>query len=201
MESFFDRVGRVWPAGRRDLHWHFLPTPDEAAALTAPYAGLPRPGLPGVPVEGVHCTVLHTVGLARADIDLGPLLEDVRAYARTARPFVITFDRPAIGTVAVEISGWPQSPFSAVVEYLIGAMTRTGAAFKAAPSRYPHISVAYTADGAESLETAGLKAELAAIDGPLSGTVLADRLHLVEQWHDGRHIMWQTVAVVPLEGA
>ncbi|WP_405196275.1 2'-5' RNA ligase family protein [Streptomyces anulatus] len=200
MESFFDRVGRVWPAGRRDLHWHILPTPYEAATLLTPYSGFTRPGLPGVPVEGMHCTLLHTVGLARTDIDLGPLLEDVGAYARTVRPFALTFDRPAIGNVAVEVSGWPQFPFGSIVEHLTAAMTRTGGTFKAAPSRYPHMSVAYTSNGAENLEAAGLKSELAAIDGPLSGTVFADRLHLVEQWHDGRHIMWEPLAVVPLTG-
>lgn len=37
MENFFERVGRFWPAGRRDLHWHILPTPDEASALAEPY--------------------------------------------------------------------------------------------------------------------------------------------------------------------
>lgn len=39
MENFRERVGRFWPAGRRDLHWHILPTPDEAAALLAQYTG------------------------------------------------------------------------------------------------------------------------------------------------------------------
>ncbi len=34
------RVGRFRLAGRRDLRWHILPTPDEAAAaLLAPYTG------------------------------------------------------------------------------------------------------------------------------------------------------------------
>ncbi|MFJ5733949.1 2'-5' RNA ligase family protein [Streptomyces microflavus] len=200
MESFFNRVGPTWPAGRRDLHWHILPSSDEAVDLTAPYAGLPRPGLPGVPVEWMHCTLLHAVGLARTGVDLEGLLEDVGAFARTVLPFALTFDRPAVGNVAVEISGWPQDPFASIVEYLPAAMRRAGGVFNAAPSWYPHMSVAYTSDGAECLEAAGLKAELAAIDGPLSATVFADRLHLVEQWHDGRHITWEPVAVVPLGG-
>ncbi|MFI1929347.1 2'-5' RNA ligase family protein [Streptomyces sp. NPDC020330] len=200
MESFFDRVGAVWPAGRRDLHWHILPTYDESSALVAPYVGFPRPGLPGVPVEGMHCTLLHAVGLARAGVDLDRLLEDVGTFARTVEPFVLTFDRPAIGNVAVELSGWPQDPFASIVDFLTGAMTRAGGVFKAAPSRYPHMSVAYTSDGAESLEAVGLKAELAAIEGPLSGTVFADRLHLVEQWHDGRRVIFEPVAAVQLGG-
>ena len=37
VENFFERVGRFWPAGRRDLHWHILPPPDEASALAEPY--------------------------------------------------------------------------------------------------------------------------------------------------------------------
>lgn len=33
-------MGRFWLAGRRDLHWHILPTP-ETAAFFAPYTGGP----------------------------------------------------------------------------------------------------------------------------------------------------------------
>lgn len=198
MESFFERVGRIWPEGRRDLHWHILPTLDEARALAAPYTGFVRPGLQGVPVQGMHCTLVHAVGLARAGVDLNALLKDVGTYAQTVQPFSLTFDRPAVGNVAVEISGWPRSPFAAIVEYLTQAMSRSGGAFTAAPSRYPHMSLAYTSDGAENIEAVSLKMALASIDRPLSGTVLADRLHLVEQWHDGAQIMWQPIAEVPL---
>ncbi|MFF2941255.1 hypothetical protein ACFVSQ_15580 [Streptomyces niveus] len=40
MDDFFAKVmGRThaWPAGRRDLHWHLLPSKEEAEALTEPY--------------------------------------------------------------------------------------------------------------------------------------------------------------------
>ncbi|MFI5752938.1 2'-5' RNA ligase family protein [Streptomyces sp. NPDC051644] len=148
----------------------------------------------------MHCTLLHAVGLARADVDLDALLKDVRSYAQTVRPFILTFDRPAVSNMAVEISGWPGSPFAQIVEHLTQAMMRSGAAFTAAPSRYPHMSLAYTSDGAENVEAVSLKAALASIDRPLSGTVLADRLHLVEQWHDGAQIMWQSIAEVHLAG-
>ncbi|WP_374777136.1 2'-5' RNA ligase family protein [Streptomyces sp. NBC_01310] len=200
MESFFERVGRFWPAGRRDLHWHILPTLDEALALAAPYTGFFRPGLPGVPLQGMHCTLLHAVGLGYEDADVDALLKDVGAYARAVPPFTLTFDRPAVGNVGVEISGWPGAPFDGIVEAVTQAMVRTGAPFTAAPSRYPHISLAYASDGAEGVEAVSLKAALAAIDSPLSGTVLADRLHLVEQWHDGAQIMWEPIAEVPLSG-
>ncbi|MFJ3926328.1 2'-5' RNA ligase family protein [Streptomyces sp. NPDC090022] len=142
--------------------------------------------------------MVHAIGLARDAIDTDALLQDVRRATQGMKPFTLTFDRPSIGTVAVEISGWPGKPFTALVDIVTAAMDRTGAASKAGPSRYPHISLGYTSTGAEELNAATLKTALASIDQPLSGTVLADRLHLVEQWHDGGRIMWTPVAVVPL---
>ncbi|MET9656779.1 hypothetical protein [Streptomyces sp. NPDC006510] len=202
MESFFARVGRVWPAGRRDLHWHILPTSAEAGAIAAPYKGLAAPrGLASVPVDGMHCTLMHAVGLGVDDVDMDALLKEIGDYARTVEPFALTFDRPAVGAVAVEISGWPGRVFTEIVDAVTQATARsTDAAFKASPSRYPHMSLAYTSDGAEDVDAVTLKAGLADIEQPLSGAVLADRIHLVEQWHDGRHIMWEPVATVPLAG-
>ncbi|WNI27347.1 2'-5' RNA ligase family protein [Streptomyces sp. ITFR-16] len=200
MESFFERVGRIWPVGRRDLHWHILPTPDEAGVLATSYQGLATKGLQSVPPEWMHCTLMHAVGLDRSDIDLDALLKDVASFAQKVRPFNLTFDRPAVGNFAVEISGWPGRPFTQLVDGLTEAMARTGGAFTAAPSRFPHLSVAYASDGAEGVDTVSLKAALADIEQPLSATVVADRLHLVEQWHDGAHIMWKPVATVPLAG-
>ncbi len=83
MESFFERVGRVWPAGRRDLHWHILPTPDEARTLAGPFTGFAPPGLQSVPVQWMHCTLLHTVGLSRGDVDTDLVLKEVARYAQT----------------------------------------------------------------------------------------------------------------------
>ncbi|MFJ4858685.1 2'-5' RNA ligase family protein [Streptomyces sp. NPDC088730] len=154
-----------------------------------------------MPLEGIHCTLLHAVGLHRDDVDLDALLKDVEDRARTVDPFTLTFDRPAIGAIAVEISGWPGNPFTAVVEMLIQAMARTGAAFAPAPSRYPHLSLAYTSDGAQDVDAVTLRAALAAIEEPLSATVAVDRLHLVEQWHDGAHIRWEPIAEVRLAQA
>ncbi|WP_329595869.1 2'-5' RNA ligase family protein (plasmid) [Streptomyces sp. NBC_01362] len=202
MENFFERVGRVWPAGRRDLHWHLLPSLAEAGAIAAPYKGLGVPrGLASVPVDGMHCTLVHAIGLGIDDADTDTLLKEVGDYAQTVPPFTLTFDRPAVGAVAVEISGWPGRVFNGIVNAVTQATARsTGAAFKASPSRYPHMSLAYTTDGAEDVDAVTLKAALADIEQPLSGTVFADRLHLVEQWHDGRHIMWEPVATVLLAG-
>lgn len=198
MESFFERVGVVWPPGRRDLHWHVLPTQEEAAALAAPYREITAPGLHRVPAGGMHCTLLHAVGLGRSDVAVDELLQDVRSAAQTVQPFALTFDRPSVGAMAVEISGWPGAPFAALVDLVTEAMNRTKATFAAAPSRYPHISLGYTGDGADALNAVTLRTAIASIDGPVSGTVLADRIHLVEQWHDGRHITWTPIAEIPL---
>ncbi|MFF3177913.1 2'-5' RNA ligase family protein [Streptomyces sp. NPDC057900] len=200
MDNFFERVGRVWPAERRDLHWHILPTPGEADALASPYQGLSVPGLQSVPPQWMHCTLLHTVGLGRSAVDLDALLKDVASFAQTVRPFTLTFDRPSIGATAVEISGWPGLPFTRIVDGLTEAMVRTRSVFTAAPSRFPHLSAAYAAEGAEDVDVLSLKAELAHIEQTLSATVVVDRLHLVEQWHDGAHITWKPVATVPLAG-
>ncbi|QHC23456.1 hypothetical protein [Streptomyces sp. GS7] len=139
-------------------------------------------------VDDLHCTLLHAVGLSNVD------------KAAVGAPCVLTYDRPAVGNVAVEISGWPSHPFKEIVETLTQVMERRFGPFKSAQSRYPHISLAYTTSGAEDIDATDLKAALAAIGQPLSGTVLMDRLHLVEQWHDGARITWTPIAEVALTG-
>lgn len=201
MENFFERVGRFWPAGRRDVHWHILPTPVEAAALIAPYQGLFPLGLENVPVSGVHCTLLHAVGLSATDVDTGALIEDAADYARTVSPFTLTFDRPAVGNAGMEIGGWPGQPvFTGIVDAVTRATTRTGADFRASRNRYPHLSLAYASRGAEDVDAVAIRTALSAISQPLSGTVFVDRLHLVEQWHNGAHITFSPIAQVPLAG-
>ncbi|MGW4551948.1 2'-5' RNA ligase family protein [Streptomyces violaceorubidus] len=202
MESFFTRVESFWPAGRRDLHWHILPTEAEARALTAPYADVvSRPGLQPVLPQWVHCTLLHAVGVGRSAIDTDALVDQVKQHTQTVTPFTLTFDRPAVGSVAVEISGWPGQAFAELGTAVTEATTGTGVSFTAARSRYPHISVAYTTAGAEDVDATAVKASLADVAGPLSATVYVDRLHLVEQWHDGAHITWEPLAEVLLTGA
>ncbi|MFJ4276110.1 2'-5' RNA ligase family protein [Streptomyces coelicoflavus] len=201
MEDFFTRVGRIWPAGRRDLHWHILPSEAEARALTAPYAQVvDRPGLQPVPVQWMHCTLLHAVGVSRSAIDADALVGQVRQYAQTVTPFTLTFDRPAVGPVAVEISGWPGRTFAELGTAVTEATTGSGVPFTAARSRYPHMSVAYTTAGAEDVDAVAVRASLADVAGPLSAPVYVDRLHLVEQWHDGARITWEPLAEVLLAG-
>ncbi|MFD8335626.1 2'-5' RNA ligase family protein [Streptomyces solisilvae] len=201
MESFFGRVSGVWPAGRRDLHWHILPTPDETAELIAPYKGISGPGLSRVPADWMHCTLLHAVGLGRDAVDIDALLDDVQTSAQNLEPVILTFDRPYVGAVAVEVSGWPGSPFRTLVDTVSEATARTGAAHSAAPSRYPHMSLGYTTADADALDAVALRAALSEIEQPLSATVVANRIHLVEQWHDGEYIRWTPIAEVPLLGA
>ncbi|MFJ5635332.1 2'-5' RNA ligase family protein [Streptomyces goshikiensis] len=198
MEDFFAKVGRFWPAGRRDLHWHILPNLAEADALIDPYQRLIPPGLQAVGAGGMHCTLLHAIGLGRGDVDVDALVKDAESAVGTVRPFTLTFDRPAIGPFAVELSGWPGRLFTELVDAVTLVTARTGAAFRPGPSRYPHLSVAYTTAGAEHVDPIGLKAALADIDRPLSATVEADRIHLVEQWHDGERILFTPIAEVLL---
>lgn len=204
MENFFERVSRVWPAGRRDLHWHILPTRQEADRLSTPFKTFPRPGLAGVPAEWMHCTVLHAIGLNAADVDIEELVAATtrRVREREVEPFTLTFDRPAIGTVGMELSGWPGQPFDDLVDHVTAATTKhaPAGAFRPSASRYPHMATAYTTAGVDHMAATDLRQELAHLDGPVSGTVLVDRLHLVDQVHDGSRITWQPLAQVPLGG-
>ncbi|MEU9301915.1 hypothetical protein [Streptomyces sp. NPDC048269] len=97
MESFFDRVAPFFPPGRQDLHWHILPTGQEAEALAAPYTRIIPPGLRAVPAQWMHCTLLHAVGLSRDTVDTTALVKDVQHAVKDLEPFLLTFDRPAIG--------------------------------------------------------------------------------------------------------
>ncbi|MEU4351896.1 hypothetical protein [Streptomyces sp. NPDC023838] len=151
-------------------------------------------------MDGMHCTLIHAVGLSRGAVDTDALVKEAGGYAQMLTPFILTFDRPAVGSVGVEISGWPGRVFTKIVEILTHVTGGTGACFTAAPSRHPHMSVAYACAGAEAIDALALKAALADIDQPLSATVAVDRL-LVEQWHDGTRIRWNPIAEVPLAGA
>ncbi|WP_412079422.1 hypothetical protein ACLF6K_38245 (plasmid) [Streptomyces xanthophaeus] len=62
-------------------------------------------------------------------------------------------------------------------------------------------TIAPLSTGAENINAIALKTALAAIDQPLSGTVRADRLHLVEQRHNGANIMFTPIAEVLLGAA
>ncbi|MFF8732776.1 hypothetical protein ACF073_40880 [Streptomyces sp. NPDC015171] len=203
MRNFFEDVTRVWPAGRRDLHWHILPTADESEALLNAYpeAAFSRPGLCRVSARWLHCTLLHALDVSTSSVNVDALTDDARVAIASASiaPFMLTFDRPAIGAAAVEISGWPGRPFTELVTILT-KITQAHAPFRPAVSRYPHMSIAYTGAGADSVQAVDLREALAHIDGPLVHTVYASRVHLVEQWHDNATITWRPIAFLPLDG-
>lgn len=208
MESFFNRVARVWPQGRRDLHWHVLPAPaTEATALSKPYLGLTlTKGLHKVIPEWMHCTLVHAIG---ADVDSDPavsagielLVADVTERVRNIEPFTITFGRPGIERLAIEAAGWPGHQHRTLVEHVMAAHRELwGEAHQLSPSRYPHISLAYAGEGAEDLDVIELKSQLSDIEGSLTTDVYVDRIHLVAQRHDGASITWQPLAEVLLKG-
>ncbi|MFD9270702.1 hypothetical protein ACFWB1_21370 [Streptomyces goshikiensis] len=77
----------------------------------------------------MHRTLLHAIGLGRDDVDVNALVKDVESCVSTAGPITLTFGRPAIGPFAVELSGWPGCPFTALVDAVTQATARTGATF------------------------------------------------------------------------
>ncbi|MFF1680763.1 2'-5' RNA ligase family protein [Streptomyces sp. NPDC058256] len=209
MENFFDRVERVWPQGRRDLHWHVLPAlATETVVLGKPYVGITlTQGLHKVIPEWMHCTLVHAIG---ADVDSDPavsagvelLVADVTERVKGIEPFTLTFGRPDIGQAAIEAPGWPGRQHRALVGHVMAAHRALwGEAHQLSPSRYPHISLAYAGEGAEEIDVMGLKAQLSDIEGPQTADVYVDRLHLVAQRHDGGSITWQPLAEVRLKGA
>ncbi|MFB7532024.1 2'-5' RNA ligase family protein [Streptomyces sp. NPDC056178] len=146
--------------------------------------------------------MFDAVGLSAADVDVDALVRDVRAHAQQVEPFTLTFDRPAIAPVAIEISGWSGTPFTRLVDSITQLTQGQRTAFRPAASRYPHMSLAYTkSPGSEAIDPVGLRAALASIEVRLSHTVRADRIHLVEQWHDGATIKWEPIASIPLKGS
>ncbi|MFI1202759.1 hypothetical protein ACH4VR_25515 [Streptomyces sp. NPDC020883] len=164
---------------------------------------LSSPGLKEVQVQDLHCTLLHAVDLGLDNIEqatVDAVIEDVTRYVQTLALFTLTFDRPAVGNAAFEISGWPGDTFTQIVATLTQVMETRCGPFTAAPSRCPRISLAYTSTGAQDINAADLKAALSAVEGPLSGTIRADRLHLVEQRHDGAQIAWNRIAEIALTG-
>ncbi|MGK3110565.1 2'-5' RNA ligase family protein [Streptomyces sp. WAC05858] len=206
MESFFDRVAPVWPQGRRDLHWHLLPTLREATALTQPYTALTAQcGLYQVVPGRIHCTVLHAIGADVASRDVRDsikrLVDDVTARVADVEPFTVTFGRAEVGNVAIEACGWPGRPHRILTERVLSAHQAIWSdTYRLSPSRYPHASLAYTGEGAAAVDRAGLKAQLADIEGHHTVSMAVARLHLVAQWHDGAHLMWDPIAEVPLAG-
>jgi 2'-5' RNA ligase len=208
MDNFFARVMNrtaAWPAGRRDLHWHILPSEEEAKALTEPYRHVvSTPGLNPVPARWLHITVLHAgpeADTSQAEIDA--MVDKVRAAAVEVEPFELTLFPPAVGTVALECAGYPGAPARRLWELTATASQQVmgDGRFTLIPaSYYPHTSVAYAGPDAHLADRTALKVALSDT-AAVAVTVRAHTLSLVSQWHDGKSkIVWEELASVPLGG-
>ncbi|NXY95811.1 hypothetical protein HYE82_15705 [Streptomyces sp. BR123] len=207
MDDFFARVTsrkHAWPAGRADLHWHILHTPAAVGQLTDPYRELvDRPGLAWVEERWMHTTILHGGPMQEyrpGEIDA--ILARVRQECTAVEPFELTYDRPTPGTVAVERAARPGAPGRRLWELTARIDAEvTGNRFPLIPAAwYPHTSLAYGVSGPERPDRSAIKVALSDVqDGPVTLTV--DRMALVAQSHDGRHITWEHLADVSLGGS
>ncbi|MBF9071839.1 2'-5' RNA ligase family protein [Streptacidiphilus fuscans] len=205
MDDFFQRVGTrataPWPAGRRDLHIHILPTPSEAETLTAPYRGLAEsPGLHTVPAEWIHVTVLHGEPMEQlTKEEVTGIGDRLTAALAAVEPFDLVLNPATPGTVALECAGHPGEPARRLWELAREAVrAETGDRWPLLPSAYyPHVSIAYAGAEAEQADRTALKIWLSDhVADPM--TVRADALQLVAQWHDGAYIRWEQLRVIPI---
>jgi len=208
MDDFFSRVmnrHHAWPAGRRDLHWHFLPSPEEAAALTGPYREVvSTPGLNPVPAQWLHVTVLHAGPQAdTSEAELDEVVARVRAAAAEVEPFELTLYPPSVGTVALECAARPGAAARRLWELTAAATSEVmGDRFALIPAAYyPHASLAYAGPEGHLADRTALKVMLSDVEAnPV--TIQAHALSLVSQWHDGKsQIVWESLASVPLASA
>lgn len=207
MEDFFARVTArryPWPEGRRDLHWHLLPPPAERKHLSEPYRELThQPGLEPVPAEWLHITVLHAGPQQDATTqETADLAARVRAAVAGSGPVTLTFARPSIGTVAIERAARLGAPARRLWDETWTATTDVvGERWPRLPTTYyPHVTLAYAGNQARHADRSALKQQLSDIDGD-EVTLTFDTLTLVSQWHDGRQIVWEHLADVPLGSA
>jgi 2'-5' RNA ligase len=206
LQDFFDRVENrthPWPAGRRDLHWHLLPHPVAARQLVEPYRELAhRPGLEPVPAQWLHVTVLHSGPEQEASTqEVQEITARVRKAVAGTGAVELTFARPAIGNVAIERAARPGAAARRLWEATWAATREVvGERWPLLPTTYyPHTSIAYAGRDAQLADRGELKQALSDIDGG-EVTLTFPTLALVSQWHDGRQIIWEHLADVPLTG-
>ncbi|TGB15509.1 2'-5' RNA ligase family protein [Streptomyces sp. MZ04] len=210
VNNFFHTVEsrrHAWPVRRADLHWHLLF--DEQVvrdALVEPYRAIThRPGLAPVPARWAHCTVLHGGPVDQyRDGEITEITERVAKECQNQMilSFDLAFDRPSVGTVALECSARPGEPARRLWELTARVDAEvTGGRFPLTPAVYaPHVSIAYGTAGPIRADRRELKAALS--DQPGEPVVLrATRLCLVAQSHNRRHITWDSLAEIALPRA
>ncbi|MEU7297153.1 hypothetical protein AB0A76_28810 [Streptomyces exfoliatus] len=116
----------------------------------APYQHLVPPGLQRVGADGMHCTLLHAIGLSRDDVDTDALVTDVASRDSTVRPFTLTFDRPAVGPLRSSSAAGPGARLYSSPELTLRAARRDG-------------------DGAQVVQRVAITGPDVAEAGPLSG--------------------------------
>lgn len=205
MDDFFAEVERSaygWPAGRADLHWHILFDPALLnTVLVAPYRELlQRRGLAPVEARWLHTTLMHGGPMdAYEHGEIGTIIERVRQECAALAPFDLVFDRPEIGRAGVACAARPGAPARTLWELTTRIDAEvTGSRFPTIPSSYyPHQSLAYGTGGAVRADRHTMKVLMS--DHPGEPVVLrAERISLVAQVHDRRHITWEHIADVPL---
>ncbi|MFZ3491872.1 2'-5' RNA ligase family protein [Streptomyces sp. 5.8] len=207
MDDFFERVmsrTNAWPAGQADLHWHILHEPAVVEEqFCGPYEQLTtRPGLRRVEARWVHTTLMHGGPVDEYKPgEVEAIIERVTEQCKYISPFELTYDRPAVGAVAVEMTARPGHQTRQLWEITTSVDAEvTGGRFPRMPAAYyPHASLAYGIAGPRRADPLAMKVLLSDHSkGPVPLRV--DRISLVAQSHDTRVISWRHLADVSLGG-
>ncbi|MFE2039183.1 2'-5' RNA ligase family protein [Streptomyces scopuliridis] len=129
----------------------------------------------------MHTTVMHGGPVEKYEHgEIDAIAERVRQECADIEPFGLTFDRPAIGRVAVECAARPGAPARRLWELTTRIDAEvTGRRFPTIPSGYyPHQSLAYGMAGPERADRRAMKILLSDhLGGPV--VLRAERLTLV----------------------
>ncbi|MFD5319403.1 2'-5' RNA ligase family protein [Streptomyces sp. NPDC127098] len=152
-------------------------------------------------MEWTHVTVLHSAPLGEVTADqVEEVTTRVRKACATVAPFELTVGRPSVGTVAIECPAWP-GPLARPLWQITAQASRDvwQDAYPTLPAKYyPHLSVAYAGENASEADRTDLKVALSDCGDVGTVTFTVDKLWLVAQRHDGRHITWRVLDQVLL---
>jgi hypothetical protein len=133
--------------------------------------------------------------------EIDVIVDRVREACESIAPFDLVVDRPSIGTVAVEFPARP----GALARRLWELTTRvdaevTGGRSPLIPGAYhPHPTGAHRIAGPQRADRRETKVMLSDHPGEPPAP-RAEKLSPVAQVHDRRHITWEHLADVPLNG-